>query len=478
MRKIYTPHAYQPLITNHIIDVKRSVIWAGMGMGKTLGTLTALDALILAGESSPTLVLAPLRVAKSVWPEECKGWEHLRNLRVVPITGAEQDRLAALRCDSPVYSINYENVPWLVEHYGERWPFKHVVSDESTKLKSYRGSVQRSKNGIEFVRGGGGSRSRALGKIAHTKVERFTELTGTPAPNGLIDLWGQMWFIDAGARLGRTFESFKQRWFQASYDGYGSIPLPHAQEEIHDRLRDVCLTIDAKDYFNLDAPIISNIYVDLPLKARVAYKEMEKEMFTQIECHDIEVFNAAAKTQKLLQLASGAVYIDPAVDSDFHPKAKEFKEVHDVKIQALESIVSEANGSPVLVAYHFKSDLARLLKAFPSGRQLKGDKDIADWNKGLIPVLFAHPASAGHGLNLQHGGNTIVYFSHDWNLENRQQILERIGPLRQMQSGYQRPVFVYNIIARDTVDELVLERCETKAEVQDLLTQAMKRRKS
>jgi len=477
MRKDYTPREYQPIIANHIIDNPRGAVWAGMGMGKTVATLTALDGLILAGESRPALVMAPLRVAKDVWPDEAAVWNHLSGLSVVPVIGTPAERIRALRSDAAVFTINYENLPWLVDHFGNAWPFQHVIADESTKLKSYRGSIQRSTAGKEFIRGGGGMRARALGKVAHNKIKRFTELSGTPAPNGLKDLWGQLWFIDGGHRLGRTHESFLQRWFQRDFDG-SVQPLPHAQAEIQDRLRDVCLTVDAKDYFDLEEPIVTPVYVELPPRARKLYQEMEKDLFIKIENHEIEAFNAAAKTQKLLQLASGAVYLNPEVDDDNHPKAREWKEVHDAKLEALDSIISESGGLPILVAYHFKSDLARLKRAFSQGRELdKKAHTISDWNAGKIPLLFAHPASAGHGLNLQHGGNIIVYFSHDWNLENRLQILERIGPLRQMQAGYDRPVFVYYIVARDTADEMVIERCESKADIQQILLQAMKRRR-
>lgn len=463
MRKPYAPRPYGGLITDHINSLDRSAVFAGMGLGKTVCALTAIDSLILAGESAPTLVLAPLRVAQTTWPEEARKWEHLRGLSVVPIVGSEAARRAALKADAPVYTTNYENLRWLTEHYGDRWPFANVISDESTKLKSFR--LRQ-----------GGKRAQALGRLAHTKIKRFTALTGTPAPNGLVDLWGQMWFIDAGQRLGRTFDAFKQRWFRASPDGYGSSPMPHAQAEIEAALRDVCLTIDAKDWFDLEEPIVNNIYFELPVKARRMYKDMEKELFMELDGHEIEAFNAAAKTQKLLQVASGAVYLDPQTEGDHDKRGKEWKEVHDAKIQILEDIVEEAAGAPVLVAYHFKSDLARLLDAFPKGRALDADPNtIRSWNAGGIPVLFAHPASAAHGLNLQDGGNILVYFSHDWNLENRQQIIERIGPVRQMQAGYDRPVFVHNIIARDTIDEVVLDRVETKASVQDALLRAMKR---
>lgn len=466
VRKKFTPRPYQDLIVDHASQIPRSAVFAGMGLGKTSSTLTMIDNLILAGETQPTLILAPLRVAKTTWPDEARKWSHLSNISVVPIVGGEAERRAALRFDAPVYSTNYENIEWLIDHFGERWPFANVVSDESTKLKSFR--LRQ-----------GGKRAQALGKIAHTKIKRFTALTGTPAPNGLGDLWGQMWFIDAGQRLGRTYDSFKQRWFRPSPDGYGSTPLPHAQGEIEALLRDVCITIDAKDWFALEEPIVTTIEIELPVKARRLYKDMEKDFFMQLDGHEVEAFNAAAKSQKLLQLATGAVYVDPLVESDSNPKAREWKEVHDVKIQALEDIVEEAAGAPVLVAYHFKSDLARLLHAFPKGRALDADAaTIREWNLGNIPVLFAHPASAGHGLNLQDGGNILVYFSHDWNLENRMQILERIGPVRQMQAGHNRPVFVYNIVAKDTIDEMVIARMEGKATMQELFLQAMKKVKA
>lgn len=469
----YTPRAYQELATSHLLDTLRSALWASMGLGKTVSTLTALDRLFMCEVSQPALVLAPLRVARNVWPREAEKWGHLRNISVMPIIGSEHERRRAMRHDASVYTCNYENLEWLVDYWGERWPYSTVVSDESTRLKSYRGSVQVSKTGKEFIRAGGGKRARALGKVAHTRVKRFYELTGTPSPNGLADLWGQMWFLDAGQRLGRTFSGYVDRFFKTSYDGYGVAPLPFAQKQIYDKLRDLCLTLDAKEYFDLDEPIVNNIYVDLPPKARRHYEDMEKRMFSEIEEHEIEAFGAAARTQKCLQLANGAAYVGCADD----PGGRKWVEVHNAKLDALESCVEEAGGMPMLVAYEFKSDLKRILKAFPKARLLDqnpGTED--DWNAGKIPLLLAHPASAGHGLNLQEGGNIITFFGHNWNLELRLQIIERIGPTRQKQSGYDRPVFINHIIARDTVDELVMTRIETKREVQDILLEAMKRR--
>jgi SNF2 family DNA or RNA helicase len=449
----YTPRAYQGLMIDHMLDKPRGATWAGMGLGKTVSTLMAVDTLQLI-DDRPVLVLAPLRVARSTWPDEARKWQQLRHLHVQPIVGSEAQRRAALRQDANIYTTNFEQLPWLVEHYGERWPFAHVVVDESTKLKGFR-----LRQGTQ--------RAKALAQVAHTKVKRITELTGTPSPNGLMDLWGQIWFLDKGERLGRTFDAFKQRWFRAKYDGYGVEALDHAQAQIQAALRDVCLTIDAKDWFDLREPIVNNIYVDLPAKARALYEDMEKRMFMELAGHEVEAFGAAARTVKCLQIANGAAYVGET--------SSEWRDIHDAKLDALDEILEEAGGMPVLVAYNFKSDLARLQKAFPKGRKLDADpQTITDWNAGKIPVLFAHPASAGHGLNLQDGGNILVFFGHDWNLENRLQIIERIGPTRQMQAGHDRPMFIHNIIARGTVDELVLQRVETKRETQDILLEAMK----
>ena len=458
-----TPREYQDVILEHILQTPRSAVWAGMGMGKTIATLTALDILELT-EPGPTLVLAPLRVASSTWPDEAVKWSHLKNTKVVAVVGNPTQRRAALKVDASIYTTNYENLPWLVNHFGKNWPFRKVVADESTKLKGFR--LRQ-----------GGIRARSLGRVAHSKVDRFIELTGTPSPNGLMDLWGQAWFLDQGQRLGRSFGAFTSRWFQsiqvgADRNAVKLEPLPFAQSQIEDRLRDLCLSLDARDYFNIDEPIVNVVRVELPPKARRAYQEMEKEMFIELECGtEIEAFNAASKTIKCLQLANGAIYTDEA--------GNKWTETHDAKLQALESIVAEASGMPVLVAYHFKSDLVRLQKAFPRGRQLDKDpQTIRDWNAGKIPVLFAHPASAGHGLNLQDGGNIIAFFGHWWNLEEYQQIIERIGPTRQKQAGHDRPVFIYHIVATGTVDELVMARRDSKKEVQELLLESMKRNKS
>lgn len=473
-RRVYVPWKYQPLITNHIIDTPRCGVFATMGMGKTLPVLTALDALFLAGEDHPVLVLGPLRVAKKVWSEEAAKWQHLRQVHVLPIVGSEAERRISLKFDASVHTINYENLEWLVEFWGERWPYRTVVADESTKLKNYRGSIRTNDAGTEWVQGAGGKRARALAKVAHSKIKRFIQLTGTPSSNGLQDVWGQTWFLDAGERLGRTYSSFKQRWFQRGFDGYSIMPLPFAQEQIQDRIRDLYITIDAADYFDLQKPKINNIEVDLPPKARRHYKDMEDEMFTELDGVEIEAFGAAARTQKCLQLANGAAYIGEATDKG----ERKWVPVHDAKLEALDSCVSEANGMPMLVSYEFKSDLARILKAFPKAVNLSTDEGMAKFRAGKSPMGLAHPASLGHGVDgLQDVTNIITFFGHNWNLELYDQIIGRIGPLRQMQSGHKRLVHVNHIIARGTVDEMVMARRDTKRSVQDILLEAMKRRK-
>lgn len=457
----FTPRPYQNLILSHEIDINRSNVWAGMGMGKTVATLTALEDLFMAGsETQPALVLAPLRVASSTWPDEAVKWNHLRNIDVQPIIGTAKERMAAIKnTNASVFTINYDNLVWLVEIFGEHWPFGTIIADESTRLKSFR--LRK-----------GGKRAAALAKVAHKHVHRWVNLTGTPSPNGLIDLWGQAWFVDQGQRLGRTYSAFTSRWFnniQFPGQQWSKLePWPFAQEQMQDALRDVTISLDAADWFDIEEPIHNIIKLELPTKARKQYQEMEKEMFLELEHEGVEALNAAAKTVKCLQIASGAIYTDDN---------KNWVELHDAKTQALESIISESGGMPILVAYHWKHDLERLLKAFPKGKNLDADpQTLRDWNAGKIPILFAHPASAGHGLNLQDGGNILVFFSHWWDLEQYQQIIERIGPTRQIQAGYNRPVFIHHLIAAGTMDEVVMERRNSKREIQDLLLEAMKRK--
>jgi SNF2 family DNA or RNA helicase len=449
----YTPRPYQRIATEFIVENQRCNLWLPMGMGKTASVLSALDMLWLAGSKlHPALVIAPKRVAQTTWPDEVSKWDDFRNLKVSPILGTPAQRKAALQRKADLYTINYENIPWLVEQCGKDWPFQIVIADESTRLKSFR------------LRHGG-QRAAALGKVAKM-TGRWINLTGTPAPNGLKDLWGQNWFVDSGHRLGRSYTAFISRWFDENPYTYEVSPKLAADEEILERLADVTVSLRVEDWLDLGELIHTEVPVELPPKARKLYDEMERELFIELGDEGIEAATAAARAGKCLQLASGAVY-----DED-----KNWHDVHDAKIEALRDIVAEAAGAPVLVSYWFKFDRAKILKAIPSARVLESEKDIRDWNAGKIPVMLAHPASAGHGLNLQDGGNIIVYYSQTWDLELRQQILERIGPTRQKQAGHDRPVFVYDLVARSTMDEEALARVAGKMTVQEALMLARRRR--
>ena len=454
----FIPRPYQNLIIGHILSHPRCALYVSMGMGKTSSTLAALAYLKTLGEPVRALVLAPLRVAAATWPDEVRKWGF--DLRVSAVVGTPSQRKKALAESAEVYTTNYENVPWIIDQLSGDWPFTAIVADESTRLKGFR------------LGGGGGSRAKALSRVAF-RSPRFIELTGTPSPNGLLDLWGQLWFLDHGERLERSFGAFAGKYFKPRRVGASAFavtydPLPWTSGAIQDKLRDLCLSLDAGDYFPLEKPISVTVPVALPEKARRVYDQLQSEMVAELDSgEEVGAVNAAAKTVKCLQVASGAIYREDG---------ESWEVLHDAKLEALASIVEEAAGEPVLVAYHWKADLDRLRKAFPDGRELdKNPETIKRWNAGKIPLLFAHPASAGHGLNLQDGGHILVFFSHWWDLEQYQQIIERIGPTRQAQAGHPRPVFLYHIVARDTVDELVMLRRETKREVQDILLDALKK---
>lgn len=448
--RTFVPHDYQDVGIDHLTSNRRAALWMVLGGGKTVTTYTALERLNVLEDVYPALVLGPKRVVTSTWPEESRKWSHLQHLRVQPVTGSAREREAALRVPADIYCANYETLDWLVAHFGDKWPFRTVIADELTRLKSFR--IRQ-----------GGKRAGALGKVAHTKVSRFIGLTGTPAPNGLKDLWGSCWFLDKGARLGSSFSAFEMRWFRKGFDGYSLEPFPHAQAEIEGLLSDICLTVKG---LPVDEPIVSPVYVDLDAKSRALYRQMEKDFFAELEDIGFEAANSAVKAGRLRQIASGFLYDD---DKNWHA-------VHTLKLEALESIVEEAGGMPVLVQYDFVADRERILKHFKQARLLDDDPaTLKRWNAGGIGMLLAHGASAAHGLNLQDGGNILARHSYGWSLEEYMQILERIGPQRQKQSGYDRPVFDYPIIARNTMDEVVVERHGTKRGVQDLLLAAMHR---
>lgn len=430
-----------------------------MGTGKTVMALSAVDSLSLVDTPYPALVLSTVRNVEMTWPEEPAKWSHLRGVTVTPIRGERKRRVelankAAACGDRDVFACNYEQVEWLAEHYGDDWPFRTVIADESTKLKGFR--LRQ-----------GSKRAQALAKYAG-KTKYWFNLTGKPAPNGLLDLWGQMWFVDRGARLGRSFRAFTDRWFSLGRDGYSLTPLPFAQAQIQDALRDVCLTIEGRDYFDLREPVFNRVVVDLPRDARRTYKAMEDQFIADIGGTRVEAANAAVKSMKCLQLASGAVF-----NGD---DERTWSHVHDAKIEALRDVIEEANGAPVLVAYHWRHDLERLLRAFPQGANLAERAALSAFKRGEIPIGFAHPASLGHGVDgLQNACNIVAFFSHWWSLDEREQLIERVGPVRQMQAGHDRAVYVHDIVARGTLDEAVLGRHARKGSVQDALLAYCKR---
>jgi len=465
---------YQLLMAQQVLDVPKCGLWSFMGSGKTVSVLTAIRTMMLSGSiQRPTLVVAPLRVAKHVWPKEVHKWEHLDHLRVSPVVGHGHHREAALLRPADIYTINYENFVWLAEYYRYGWPFGLVVLDEATKVKSLRASIRKNDQGTEWVQGQGGQRAKEILRTLHRfGTERVVELSGTPAPNGLKDLWGQIFLLDYGKRLGRVYDAFKERWFETDFNGWGMQPKVGAQQQIERQLKDICLSLRANDWFDVREPILHTIKVELPPEARTAYRKMEKELFTQVKGHNIEAFNAGAMTQKLLQLASGFAYKDAAESAP-----RDFVNVHELKLDALEEIVEEWAGQPILVSYQHRADLERICARFKQARPLdQKTKTLEDWDAGKIPILVAHPGSAGHGLNLQVGSNVLVYYSSGWNYEEDAQIAERIGPVRQAQSGFKRPVFHYRIVVSDTIEEEVLDRLQTKCSINESLMKAMSRR--
>ena len=437
-------HDYQVIAINHILKNKRCALFMSMGGGKTLSTLTALDILTLDEEIYPVLIVAPLRVARSVWPAEVLKW--FPKLKLSVVTGTAKQRQDILNQDSDVYMINFENLEWLSTV--DRPDFKTIVVDESSKLRGFR-TRQGTKS------------TKALYKI--DSANRFIELTGTPAPQGLIDLFGQLFFIDKGIRLGKSFTAFTSRFF-ASYNmpgGYSKL-TPHAHSfEIATRLiKDVCLTIDVKDYIDVDEPITNIIEIDLDNKTMDLYRNLEQNMFIEIKEQPISAVSMAIVSNKCLQVASGAIYDE---DGTWH-------KIHDEKLIALDSILEEWSHQPVIVVYWFQSSLERLKHKFKHGKELdKYSKTIDDFNTHKIPLLFVHPQSAGHGLNLADGTNIMVFFDINWNLELYQQVIERIGPIRQKQAGLDRAVHLYYLLAKNTIDYKVIKVLKDKMSVQDAL---------
>jgi SNF2 family DNA or RNA helicase len=414
-----------------------------MGLGKSVSTLTAISDMLDGFTANKVLVIAPLRVANSVWAQETRLWAHLNHLRVSVCTGPEKARRAALSVDADVYVINRENVPWLVQNYGAKWPFDTVVVDESSSFKN--ASAKRFK---------------ALRKML-PNIESMVLLTGTPSPNGLLDLWAQMYLIDYGERLGRTLTGYKHRFFEADYWGRKFEPRAGADQKIHALLADKVIHMSAEDY--LDMPDRIDLVETVSLgNAEANYKDFERTMLAELDDgKEVEASTAAVLANKLMQYANGAIY------TDAH---RNWTETHTAKLDALAEIVEDNPSETILVAYNYASDLERLRKRFPDARVLDKKQETIDaWNRGEIRMLLAHPASAGHGLNLQRGGALCVWFGLNWSLELYQQFNARLH-----RQGQDRPVRVVHIVAEDTIDQRVMGVLRDKDATQKNLLNALK----
>jgi SNF2 family DNA or RNA helicase len=446
MRSRSDLHSYQLRAVDFISQRKRCALWLDMGLGKSVTTLTAAADLLDGFAVSRVLVIAPLRVANSVWRQEAALWEHLRHLKVQVCTGTEKARLSALQSQADVYVINRENVPWLVAQYGKRWPFDCVVIDEASSFKN--ASSQRFK---------------ALRKTL-PDTEYMILLTGTPSPNGLLDLWSQIYLIDFGNTLGRTMTAYKQRFFEQDYMGYKFTPRAGSAEKIHALLRPHVLSMSAADYLQLPDRIDLIERVTLPAAALQAYRDFEKTLLAELpDGEEVEAMSAAVLANKLLQFSNGAMYTDDLGN---------WSEIHDAKLEALADLIEQNPNENILLAYNYKTDLVRLQKRFPQARVLDKNPDtVRAWNDGEIELLLAHPASAGHGLNLQRGGSLIIWFGLNWSLELYQQFNARLH-----RQGQDKPVRVVHLIADDCIDERVMSVLSDKTAMQSALLQALKPR--
>lgn len=438
-------HPYQEYSVEWIINHPYSGLFLDMGLGKTLSTLTAVDELLTIGEVSKVLVIAPLTVADKTWSDEIKKWDHLKHLTYSKILGSEKQRIAALSKEADLYLINRENVVWLAEYFKSKWPFETVVIDELSSFKS-----PQSK------------RFKALRKI-RPKIKRLIGLTGTPAPNNLMDLWPQMYLLDRGERLEKTLTAYRRKYFvpdkMNGHIVYSYRLIPKQDEVIFEKISDVCVSMKAKDHLSLPPRVNNIINVELSGKDLLNYKQFEKEYVLTLEDSELVAMNAAVLTNKLLQMANGAVYDDEG----------NIKVIHDEKLEALERIIEDSQGEPILVFYNYKHDLERIKAKFPYAETLDGAETIDRWNNKEIPLLLAHPQSAGHGLNLQKGGHIMVWFSMLWSLEYYQQANARLD-----RQGQNESVIVHHLVTKGTVDEIALKRLEGKELTQDELFAALK----
>lgn len=444
-------HEYQKAAVSHIIDHPAAGLFLDMGLGKTVSTLTAINRLMnVYMEVTKVLVIAPKRVAEDTWTTECGKWDHLKGLRISRVLGTEKKRKAALKEDADIYVINRENVVWLVAQLKGWWPFDMIVIDELSSFKSNTAA-----------------RFKALRKVRPMSA-RVVGLTGTPAPNGLIDLWTQMYLLDMGERLEKTITAYRSKYFKPGRTNgqvvFDYKPNSGSENAIYSRISDICISMKADDY--LDLPDLIEIPVEVSMSDRQMrqYEKFEEEQVLKLQDEgDISAVNAAALSNKLLQYANGAVY-----DAD-----RNIHELHEAKLDALEEIVEAANGSPVLVFYSFRHDVARIMKRLKAYRpkEIGGQEDIQAWNEGRIPVMLAHPASAGHGLNLQQGGHIMVWFGLPWSLELYQQANARLH-----RQGQSQPVRSYAIMTKGTMDADVKKALSGKTDRQDALMEAVKAR--
>lgn len=437
-------HEYQKRAIEFIKTRSSCALWVDMGLGKTVTTLTAVSDLIDQIEALRVLIIAPKRVAITTWPAEIRRWEHTKHLSFAVIDGTPKARKNKLTEPTDLHIISRDLVPWLVQELGTAWPYDTVVIDEASSFKSPQAK-----------------RFKCLKKV-RPYIRRTIELTGTPASNSLLDIWSQIFLIDGGERLGKTYSKYRGSYFNGDYMGYSWEPKPGAENKIYAKLSDICLTLAAKDYLDLPGRVDNIVPVTLPEKARAQYETLERDFLIELESSEtVEALFAASLTNKLLQFANGALYIDDE---------GAWEAVHDAKLSALEDLIESAAGRPTLVAYNFKSDLARILARFPNAEIIGDDPKVIDrWNKGEIPLLLAHPASAGHGLNLQAGGNTIVWFGLNWSLELYQQFNARLD-----RQGQTKPVIIHHLVVENSVDQTVMQALGRKDTTQRALLMALK----
>lgn len=441
----FHPHNYQRYAINYIESHPIAALLLEMGLGKTVITLTAIQNLLFNHFIvKKVLIIAPLRVAKNTWPDEISKWEHLKHLSYSIVIGNQEERFAALQQQADIYIINRENVTWLIEKSGTPFDFDMVVIDELSSFKSHQTK-----------------RFKAL-KSVRPFIKRIVGLTGTPSSNGLMDLWAQFRLLDNGKRLGRFISQYRDLHFTPDKRNgmviYSYKLKPEAEKIIYKKISDITVSMKSRDYLKMPTKLTHEINVKLSEKEQRVYNKLKQEMIVEVKVKEIDASNAASLSNKLLQMASGAVY----------DGAGQVVTIHDQKLEVLEDLIESANGMPLLIAYWFKHDLSRIKKRFEV-RELKSSQDFKDWNNGKISVALIHPASAGHGLNLQAGGSTIVWFSLTWSLELYQQTNARL-----YRQGQEKPVHVYHLLTENTLDEKILKSLNQKSLKQDSLIEAVK----